>query len=155
MRFIAKIRTSFDCNTNTFRPRFFRKLYRFLYVRRAMARERIMQISDKKVSIIFIETHKRTSHNNKFYLINIMSKRFKLIDSIFCLDIRIISSPNCTHTCRLITSVRLSWILKIWIGAPWTVNANIPCDCYMRTTMGFTHDCYYGYSACCSNWLCF
>ena len=80
-----------------------------------------------------------------------MAKSFKLLNSIFCLQVWIISSSNSSHRCWLIPCVTLSWIFKIRIWSTWAVDADVSSHGNMWASMGLTHYSHYSYSRRSSN----
>ena len=63
---------------------------------------------------------------------------------MFGLQVWIISSPDSSHWCRLVTGVGLRRVLEIRVWSTWTVDANVACHADMRTSMGFAHHSYNG-----------
>lgn len=82
-----------------------------------------------------------------------MTQTFELLNSVFSLEVRVISGPNSPHRGRLITSVALSGVLKIRVRTTWAINANITSHSNMGASVGLTHDCNHCNTTSSSDWL--
>ena len=91
------VRPCFDSNTNTFCFALFRVSYSLFNSRGTTTRKSIMKISNKIISIFLIQTHEGITHYNEFNLICIVTKSFELFNSIFCLQIWVVSCPYSSH----------------------------------------------------------
>ena len=61
------------------------------------------------------------------YLIHTMPQTSELVNPSPCLDVGIVSGPDCSHTGWLIACVALCTVLKIWIWSSRTIDTNVPC----------------------------
>lgn len=103
------------------------------------------------------------SHNGNFrairtrslpHLVNAVAQSPQLVNPGSSLDIGIVPGPNCSHGCRLISSVGLSRVLKVRVRPSWTIDTNIACCCNVWTAMRFAHDSNDSDAGGCSDWLC-
>ncbi len=147
MSFLTKIRSGFDGNSNTFLFTLFWELNSLFNVWGDMSTKCIVKIPNKIITILFIKRHKCSTHHNELDFINIMTNFFQLLYSISSLNIWIISGSNSTHWSWLISSIWLSWVLKVTIWSTWTIDTNISCCSNMWTSMRLTH-----YSYNCDSW---
>lgn len=97
MPFLTEIRPGLNSNTNTLLLTLLRELHRLLHIRRYMPTQRIMQIPNKVIPVLFVKRHKRTSHQNELYFINIMADFLQLLDAITGLDVGVVTGTNCAH----------------------------------------------------------
>lgn len=110
-----------------------------------------MQVSDEIISVVLIQGHECSSHDNEFNFVNIVAYFLQLLNSISSLNIWVISSSNSSHGSGFISCIGLGWILKVRIRTTWTIYTNVSSCCYVWASMGLTHDRHYCNTACCSN----
>lgn len=146
MSFATEIWPCLNSNTDTFGLTLFWELNSLFVIGWYVATKSIMQILNEEISVLFIERHKGTTHDNKFNLVYIMSNFLKLFNPISCLDIWIVSGSYCSHRCRLISCIRLSRVFEVWIRASRAIDTYVSSCCDMRATMWLTHDSYHSYS---------
>ena len=141
MRSYAEVRSCFYCNSNALWERMLWVSNSFMMILGSVARECIMKIPYKVISVWRRETHKGSALNYELNFVNTVANFLKLLNSILNLYIRIISCSYGSHACRLIACIRLCWVFKIWVWTTWTIYTNISCCCYMWTSVWLAHDC--------------
>lgn len=99
-----------------------------------------MQISDEIVTVVFWQRHERSTHDDELHLVHAVPELLQLIDSMFGLQIRIISSSDGSHRCGLITGVRLRRILEIRVRPSRAIDADVPRHIDVGASMGLAHD---------------
>lgn len=62
-----------------------------------MPTQGIMEISDEVISILLVETHESSSHHNEFNLISVVAKSLQLFDTIFGLQVGVVSRSDGSH----------------------------------------------------------
>ena len=140
MFFQAIIWSRFNSDTDALSFALFRVSDSFLDCGWAMARKGVMQISNEVISILLIKTHESATHHDEFNFVCLMAQSFELFNSIFCLQIRVVSGSNSPHRCWFIPCVTLSGILKVWVRPSRAINANVTCHSNVRASMRLTHD---------------
>ena len=66
-----------------------------------------MQVADKIVTILLVEAHKGTSHDDKLYLISIVPEPLKLLNSVLGLQVGVVARADSSHRCGLVPCITL------------------------------------------------
>ena len=142
----AKVGSGLYSNTNALSLALFWVPNSLLVVIADISRKTVVQISNKIVSILFIQRHKSSSHDDKLHFLHWVAQLSQLVDSVSDLNVWVVSSSYGSHRSWLISSVGLSGILEIWVWSSWTVNTNVTSGGYVGTSVGLAHDCNHCYS---------
>lgn len=76
MTLLAKIRPGFDGDSDTFGFTLFGEMNSLVVICRDVSTQGIMQISNKVITIRFIEGHECSAHDDELHFINIVSDFF-------------------------------------------------------------------------------
>jgi hypothetical protein len=58
---------------------------------RRVAAQCVVQILYEVVSVLIVQRHKGSAHDDKFHLITVVALFFQLLQSVSCLNIRVVS----------------------------------------------------------------
>lgn len=93
----AVIWTRLNCNTYTFGLTLLRIGNCLVNVVGGVSRKSIMEVSDEVVSVFLIQGHEGTTHYDEFYLVCVVAESFELLNTVFRLEVRVVSGSDGTH----------------------------------------------------------
>lgn len=66
-----------------------------------------------------------------------------LFQSVPCLQVRVVPSPDSPHRSGFIACVALGRVFKVRIRSSWAVHADVACHIDVRTAVRFAHHCHH------------
>mmetsp|Transcript_32404 Transcript_32404/g.49570 ORF Transcript_32404/g.49570 Transcript_32404/m.49570 type:complete len:387 (-) Transcript_32404:89-1249(-) len=135
----AVVRSCFNSDTNALGLALFRVDDGLLYRRGRVSGEGIMQVSDEVVTVLLIQAHESTSHDDELHLVGVMAEALELLDSVLGLQVRIIPGTDCSHGSRLVPCITLSRVLEVRIRTSRAIHANITSHGDVRAAMRLVH----------------
>lgn len=155
MRLQTVVRASLNGDSDGFCLALFTKQDSLFHTRWGVARQSVVQVAYKVVTVILVKGHKSSSHYNKFDFVRVVPKSLQLLNAISCLKVGIIAGADCSHRSWLVASVALGRVFKVRVWSTWAVHANVACHSDVRTPVGFWHNSNDCYSRCRPNRLSF
>ena len=84
-----------------------------------------MQAAHKVVAVLWRQAHERAAHQDELDLVDDVAEAPQLLDAAARLRVGVVARADGAHAGRLVAGVRLRAVLKVAVGAPGAVDANV------------------------------